>query len=213
MLAHGVGKRSLDEIRLKHLRRLNGGERRAGGRAGDDAVGRYLDRVAHRDAGRGRAALLRRADGIGDDRIRHKRARGIMDADERGTVARGQNAGQRRLGARHAADNDLGHLRQSIAVAQRRDLLEARRARDDDQLIDRGTVLHRLQRAHKHRHTADLHHQFVAPHTFGRACRQYDHRAKRLAAELCPDLPVKCHRIAPFFPLLLCTYTVVMVSL
>ena len=145
MLAHGVGKRSLDEIRLKHLRRLNGRERRAGGRAGNDAVGRYLDRVAHRDAGRGRAALLRRVDRIGDDHIRHERAGGIMDADERGTVARSQHTGQRRLCARHTADDDLRHLREGISVTQRRDLLEARRARDDDQLVDRGTVLHCLQ--------------------------------------------------------------------
>ena len=70
---------------------------------------------------------------------------GIMDADERGTVARSQHTGQRRLCARHTADDDLRHLREGIAVAQRRDLLEARRARDDDQLIDRGAVLHCLQ--------------------------------------------------------------------
>ena len=91
------------------------------------------------------SALFRRLNGLRDDIIRHKRARGIMDADERGTVARCQNAGQRRLGARHTADDDLRHLREGILVAQRSDLLEARRARDNDQLVDRGAVLHCLQ--------------------------------------------------------------------
>ena len=148
MLAHGVRERGLDQIRLEHLRRLNGGERRALGRASDNAAGRALDRVAHRDAGRGRAALFRRLNGLRDDIIRHKRARRVVDADERGPIARRQHAGKRGLGARHAADDDLGHLRQAVPVAQRRDLLEAGRARDDDKLIHGGAVLHRLQRAH-----------------------------------------------------------------
>ena len=145
MLAHGVRECGLDEIRLEHLRRLNGGERRALGCAGDDAAGRELDRVAHRDAGCGRAALFRRLNGLCDDGIRHKRARGIMDADERRLAAGCQHTGKRGLRARHAADDDLGHLRQAVPVAQRRDLLETGRACDDDELVHGGAGLHRLQ--------------------------------------------------------------------